>query len=105
MLALMEQVEKEEFLSEISRVFEVQAHHIVGVLTEYYDDKVKLVVEQFDGLHRVIDDVRQALASHEGKIDLIVADVVVIKNELKVKADARDVATLDHRVHVLEAKR
>lgn len=105
MIATMEKIERrEEFLSEINRAFKAHADHIVGVLTEHYDDKIKLVVEQFDGLNNAIDGVRQEVAVCNSKIDSLIVDVVMIKNDLKAKADAKDVIILDRRLCALEAK-
>jgi len=104
MVALMEKIEKEEFFSEIGRMFETHAHHIVGVVTEHYDDKIKLVVEQYVGLREEFDDMKCMFVLQGEKIDSIILDIVIIKNELKKKADVSEVAALDHRVSALETK-
>lgn len=104
MIALMKKVEKEEFFSEMGKVFEKHADRIIGVVTEAYEDKIKLVIEQFGGLYEAIDDLRQKFTLQEEKIDSVIVDVVVIRSQLKTKADTSEVAALDHCVRVLETK-
>jgi len=104
MIATMEKTEKEDFLSEVGQLFERQTRHIVGVLTEHYDDKIKLVVEQYVGLREEFDDMRKVLDSHTNMIEGLIIDVAVIRVDLNKKAHANDLIALNQRVHLLEKK-
>ncbi len=103
MMVIMEKGEKEEFLSEIRQLFDAQSRHIVGVVTEHYDDKIKLVVEQYTGLREEFDGVKRILGSHTEMIGELAVDVVGIRLGLKGKADTADVSVLKRRLDILEA--
>ncbi len=112
MLAVMEQKEKEDFLSDIGCLFEAHAERFVGVVKEYFDDKIKLVTEQYLGLREDFDGMKRILDSHTEMIGELAVDMVVVRSDLKAikagldtKADERDVVVLDRRINTLETKR
>ena len=101
MIAAMEKNEKEEIVLEMRQ--------IAGVLTEHYDDKIKLVVEQYGGLGREIDGMKKTLMLHTEMFKDMAVDIVVIKSDigaikaqLNRKADVKDLAVLDRRVSAME---
>jgi hypothetical protein len=122
----MEKIEIEEFFAEMRRIVEVQIRQAVGVLVEHYDDKIKLVVEQYDGIAGHMGNMERKLDSHtemigelaedvfnikedikilKGDAAFLRADTLAIKNKLDVKGDKRDVVLLDRRVQALEREK
>lgn len=94
MIALMEKTEKEEFKEEIKQ--------IVGVITEPFDDKIKLVVEQYVDIKDT--QVLQGEMLKDLAVDIIAikSDVKVISAKLDRKADVKDLVVSDRRVTALE---
>ncbi len=88
----MEVAERREIFTEMSR--------IVGVITESFDDKIQLVVEQFLSVHDELHDIRRTLAIHEEKIDRLTVSVVALKQDVTVLK--QEVAELKKDVAVLK---
>lgn len=112
MLAVMEQKEKEEFLSEIGNLFERQVGHLADVVTKHYDDKIELVMKQLTDLREEFNDMKRVLNSHTEMIGELVVDMAIVRTdigairaELDTKADTRDVVVLNGRVSALEARK
>lgn len=98
MIALMEKIEKEEIVQAVK----TEIKQIVGVIEEHFDDKIKLVVEQYD-------EIKDTQALHTETLKDLTVDMTAVKSDVKVidakldrKADVKDLVMLDRRVTVLE---
>jgi len=76
----------------------------LDVLGESFDDKVKLIAEQYDSIIEKLDGHEVGLVSMGKNIEIIKVDIAFIKNGLKKKVDAEEFESLERRVAILEAK-
>lgn len=90
----------------------------VGVLLEDFNSKFDLVIEQtsgvkdkldslevkVDGLETKVDNLEVKVDNLTGDIDIVKTNLEFVKNSLKIKVDAEEFATLEHRVTLLESR-
>lgn len=74
------------------------------VVAESFDSKLGLVVESLSDMQRQLKNLRDMVAKNTEDIEIIKADIQVIKNELKRKVDRDEFAVLEKRVLFLEKK-
>jgi hypothetical protein len=96
-----------------------------GALLEHVDEKVDLVIEQFGGINRkldehtkkldehtrildmhtqILDEHTETLGSMKVDIEVIKTDIEFIKHSLKRKVDIDEFAALERRVALLEKR-
>jgi|SRR3989344_1399279 len=97
----------------------------LGALKEHFDDKVKVVSDQFADVNRKLDAHTEKLDAHTEKLDshteklnshtemigkimtdieILKGDMSEVKNDLKQKIDRREFISLERRVRLLESK-
>jgi len=83
----------------------------LGALHEEHMGAIKAMGEQFLDVNRKLDGIDKTLESHTemiGKLaedmEIVKADIGVIKTDLKQKVDRTEFATLERRVARLESK-
>ncbi len=108
----MEKSEMVEILEEWRKAIREEMVQVLGVYTEYIDDRFKKIDERFDHLESRMDRMEARLDRHEEILKDLTVDMVAVKSELRVinakldrKADVKDQASRDHRLTALEARK
>ncbi len=76
----------------------------IGVLTEDFDSKVQMIVEQYESINEKLDSHENRLFNIEKNIEIMKVDISFIKGSLKQKVDVEDFSVLERRVILIEAK-
>ena len=84
-------------------------------LTEVFDDRIKAVTEQYNGIQKTLKSHTEEIAEIKVNVEEIRIDVMEVKSDVKTikfemvavmntKADKKLIIDLDHRVRHLEKK-
>lgn len=76
----------------------------LGVLSEDFNSKIQLIAEGLSGVQKQLIALRDMVAQNTEDIEIIKADINVIKHELRQKVDQEEFKTLEKRVLLLEKK-
>ena len=89
------QVMKEEFISQIRPIAEMQKHH---------GEKIKSLVKKVDALFEMVAKNTENIESIETKLTKIEADIAIIKSDLITKVDLKKIETLEKNIVLLKQK-
>ena len=80
------QIMKEEFISQIKPIAEMQKHH---------GEKIKSLIKKVDALFEMVAKNTEDIESIKAELTKIEADITIIKDNLKTKVDLKKIETLE----------
>src|SRR3989344_2851087 len=76
----------------------------MGALVEDFTSKIQLIAETLRGMHDQLIALRNMVAQNTEDIEIIKADLHIIKDDLKEKVGRDEFKVLERRVGMLEQK-
>lgn len=76
----------------------------IGALKEDFDSKLNLIAGQHESIKDRLDQHSEMIGSMQENIEIMKADIILIKDSLERKVDINDFKVLEKRVLTLEAK-
>lgn len=94
----------EKAIETILKKYDQRTQRHIDVLAEDFDNKLKLIAEQYDSIIKRLDRHERELVSIRKDIEIMKVDIAFIKSGLKKKVDLEEFEALEKRVVMLEAK-